>query len=241
MELEQLIYRKSWTDVSINDYFDLVERLDQELTPYEAEIVRVAFVSNLTEDQVWSLDITTFNILQQHAKFLDTFKLNESFNLSTIVLDEKIYSIDTNLQHFTVGQYIDFQTYYSKRHTDKKVLGNILACFIIPKGKKYGEDYDIAELVKTINNYLDIKTANEILFFFLKNYLISIRGIANYFNWQMKRIKMSKKDKETLTQQWNQMKQAILDGLHLLTASAKLPETSGMTSLIRTYTSSLTS
>lgn len=242
MELKK---KTSWRDVTINEYYDLKEKLsDESLTPYEQEIAKIAFVNNMTEDEAWSLPINEFRNLQVEALWLNEFKINEKAKFKSIEINKDKYLINTNLQDFTVAQYIDFQTFYSQRRTNERILGNILACFIIPKGKKYAEGYDITQLVNIINDNVDIMTANEILFFFLLQYLISIRVTMSYFNYRLKKLKKNMKDKEKIKEiekQWEKMKTNILDGLRLSTMSVSLPETNGMMYLGRTYMSSLTS
>ena len=209
--------KKSWRDVTINAYFDLVNRLkDDSLSPYDIQAIKVAFVTGMQEDEVWNMNLQEFNQAITNAQWLEKFDINPNVKFNKLKLAGNDYVIDTNLQNFTVAQYIDFQTFYSQRKSNEKVLGNIIACFIIPKGYKYGEKYDVQQLVTTINEELDIMTANEIMFFFLKQYLISIRVTANYFNWIMKKTKKKVKDKEKmeqLEQSWEQMKKATLDGL----------------------------
>jgi len=213
--------KKSWKDVTIDEYFDLCERLsDDALTDYEKIIIKIAFITGKREEEIWNLNWDEFRTLQVEALWMDEFKLKENVNFKTIEINGEKYSIDTNLQNFTVAQYIDFQTFFPKRKTNERIIGNILACFIIPKGKKYADGYNIQELVENINSNLDIMTANEIMFFFLKQYLISIRATANYFNWILKRMKRKAKDKkliEKLEMEWEVTKRVTLDGLRSLT------------------------
>lgn len=211
--------KKSWRDVSINEYYDLKERLEECSEPTDEAIVKIAFINNMDEDEVWDLSIDKFRELQVESLWMDEFNISGDIKFKNIEINGSKYSIDTNLQHFTVAQYIDFQTFYSKRKNNERVLGNILSCFIIPKGKKYASDYDITEVISEINSSLDIMTANEILFFFLKQYLILMRATANYFNWILSKVKRKRKSQEitNLEMSWNQMKKVILDGLHLLT------------------------
>lgn len=213
--------KKSWKDVTIDEYFDLCERLsDDTLTDYEKIIIKIAFITGKSEDEIWNLSWYDFRNLQVESLWMEEFQLKENVKFKSIEINGEKYSIDTNLQNFTVAQYIDFQTFFPKRKTNERVIGNILACFIIPKGKKYAEGYDIQELVENINSNLDIMTANEIMFFFLKQYLISIRATANYFNWILKRMKKKSKNSqeiETVEKEWEKMKKATLDGLRSLT------------------------
>lgn len=215
------IIKKSWKDVTIDEYFDLCERLsDDALTDYEKIIIKIAFITGKREEEIWNLNWDEFRNLQVEALWMEEFKLKENVNFKTIEINGEKYSIDTNLQNFTVAQYIDFQTFFPKRKTNERIIGNILACFIIPKGKKYADGYNIQELVENINSNLDIMTANEIMFFFLKQYLISIRATANYFNWILKRMKRKAKDQkmiEKLEMEWEVTKRVTLDGLRSLT------------------------
>lgn len=212
--------KKSWKDVTIDEYFDLCERLsDDALNDYEKIIIKIAFITGKSENEIWNLNWEDFRTLQVEALWMEEFKLKENVKFKSIEINGEKYSIDTNLQNFTVAQYIDFQTFFPKRKTNKRILGNILACFIIPKGKKYGENYDIQDVVKTINNYLDIMTAEEIMFFFLKQYLILTRATVNYLNWLIKKStkKMKNQEKQHMVEEWNKTKKTILDGFRSLT------------------------
>lgn len=213
----EISLKTSWREVSINDYNTLVDRLkDDTLTPHDIQVIKVAFITGKPEDEVWNMNLSEFNLAITNAQWMDSFIIEQCVKFTKLKLAGNDYVVDTNLQNFTVAQYIDFQTFYPQRKANNKVISNILACVIIPKGHKYGEGYDIQQLVTTISEELDIMTANEIMFFFLKQYLISIRATANYFNWAMKKMKKKVKNKEKmekLEQSWEQMKKATLAGL----------------------------
>lgn len=212
--------KKSWRDVTIDEYFDLKDRLDDVQEETDKVVVKISFANNISEEEVWDKTINEFRRLQVEALWMDEFNISEDIKFKNIEINGEKYTVDVNLQNFTVAQYIDFQTFFPKRKTNERILGNILACFIIPRDKKYASGYDIKKLVDDINSNLDILTANEILLFFLKQYLISIRATANYFNWIMKRMKRKSKNKTEIIKmekEWNQIKETILDGLRSLT------------------------
>ena len=146
--------KNGWRDVTINEYFDLCERLEEteqlENQDYLRAVIRVSFANGLLEEEVWNLSINQFRNLQVEALWMDTFDIAENVKFKTINIDGASYTVDTNLQNFTVAQYIDFQTFYKKFKSDKRVMGNLLACFIIPKGKQYADGYDIQNVVRTI-------------------------------------------------------------------------------------------
>jgi hypothetical protein len=212
--------KNSWRDVTINEYFDLVDRLEEVTEEYEKEVVKISFVTGIPESDVWNLQLQEFRNYQSKLTWLNRFEISKDVKFSNITIDGEKYSVDTNLQNFTVSQYIDFQTFYPKRKDNPKVIGNILACFIVPKGKTYADGYDIQKLVSVLNEKLDILTANEIMFFFLKQSLISTRAIANYFNWKIKRLKRRTKNKQVLEEmekEWEETKKLIFLGFRSLT------------------------
>lgn len=215
--------KKSWRDVTINEYFELRDKLNSAEEDYSKEIIKIAFVNGLDEDDVWNMSIQDVKAYQKNTIWMSDFEINEDVNFKNIKIENEDYVINSNMQNFSVAQYIDFQNFFPKRLDNKNYIGNILSCFIIPKGKKYGEDYDIFELVEKINNNIDILTANEIIFFFLKQYLISIKVTATFFSWEMKILKMMSWNKKTrekikeVEKKWKEMEKNILVGLPSLT------------------------
>lgn len=234
--------KKSWRDVTINEYFELVDRLnDDSLNDYDKIVIKLAFTNNCSEDDIWNLPINEFRNYQVESLWLEKFDLNQNVKIDKIKIGNETYNVNTIMQEFTVAQYIDFQTFYPKYKTDKTVLGNLLACFIIPKGNRYAEGYDIQQLVSMINENVDIMTAQEILFFFLKRYLISISLTAHFFNWQIRKMKKKhKKDPKLLKMeiQWEEAKKNILAGLRLSTMLPSLHTINGMTFSEKTSTNS---
>lgn len=233
--------KKSWRDVTIYEYFNLVDRLSEEgLTEYEREVIPVSFVMGVTEDKVWDMTIGEFRANQLNTAFMKEFNVARDCNFKTISIDGEKYDVCTDLHNFTVAQYIDFQTFYAQRKDNANILASLLACFIIPRGHGYAEGYDINDLKLKIINGLDILTAEELLFFFLKRYLISMRATANYFNWAIRRLKRKGMPTGELEARWEEVKKATLDGLRSLTTSVGSLGSLGTASFEKTSMNSLT-
>lgn len=233
--------KKSWRDVTIYEYFNLVDRLsDEGLTEYEREVILVSFVMGVTEDKVWDMTIGEFKANQLNTAFMKEFNVARDCNFKTISIDGEKYDVCTDLHNFTVAQYIDFQTFYAQRKDNANILASLLACFIIPRGHGYAEGYDVNDLKMKIINGLDILTAEELLFFFLKRYLLSMRATANYFNWAIRRLKRKGMPTGELEARWEEVKKATLDGLRSLTTSVGSLGSLGTASFEKTSTSSLT-
>ena len=233
--------KKSWRDVTIDEYFNLVDRLsDEGLTEYEREVILVSFVTGLDEDKVWDMTIGEFKANQLNTAFMKEFNVARDCNFKTIQLAGEKYDVCTDLHNFTVAQYIDFQTFYAQRKDNANILASLLACFIIPRGHGYAEGYDVNDLKMKIINGLDILTAEELLFFFLKRYLLLMRATANYFNWAIRRLKRKGMPTGELEARWEEVKKATLDGLRSLTTSVGSLGSLGTASFEKTSTSSLT-
>ena len=233
--------KKSWRDVTIYEYFNLVDRLsDEGLTEYEREVILVSFVMGVAEDKVWDMTIGEFKANQLNTAFMKEFNVARDCNFKTISIDGEKYDVCTDLHNFTVAQYIDFQTFYAQRKDNANILASLLACFIIPRGHGYAEGYDVNDLKLKMINGLDILTAEELLFFFLKRYLLLMRATANYFNWAIRRLKRKGMPVEELEARWEEVKKATLDGLRSLTTSVGSLGSLGTASFEKTSTSSLT-
>ena len=233
--------KKSWRDVTIDEYFNLVDRLsDEGLTEYEREVILVSFVTGLGEDKVWDMTIGEFRANQLNTAFMKEFNVARDCNFKTISLAGEKYDVCTDLHNFTVAQYIDFQTFYAQRKDNADILASLLACFIIPRGHGYAEGYDVNDLKRKIINGLDILTAEELLFFFLKRYLLLMRATANYFNWVIRRLKRKGMPTGELEARWEEVKKATLDGLRSLTTSVGSLGSLGTASFEKTSMSSLT-
>ena len=233
--------KKSWRDVTIYEYFNLVDRLsDEGLTEYEREVILVSFVMGVDEGKVWDMTIGEFKVNQLNTAFMKEFNVARDCNFKTISIDGEKYDVCTDLHNFTVAQYIDFQTFYAQRKDNANILASLLACFIIPRGHSYAEGYDVNDLKLKIINGLDILTAEELLFFFLKRYLLLMRATANYFNWAIRRMKRKGMPVGELEARWEEVKKATLDGLRSLTTSVGSLGSLGTASFGKTSTSSLT-
>jgi hypothetical protein len=124
----------------------------------------------------------------QKAKIKDRYKING-----------QMYEVHLNVEDMTMSQYIDFQTFIKEK---EKYLKNICACFLIPKGKKYGEGYSISEVVEDIGNYFSIVDAHSIFFFFIILFQSLTKATLDCLVRKMKKQqkKMNKEEQEKIQQ-----------------------------------------
>lgn len=200
---------KNWKEISINRFKKLQDVIsdvpvtdDATLNNINSNIAMLSVLCDVDEDTIASLSTSEFVKLVNDSNFLsDMPKVKIT---DTYVINGKVYKVFLSLKNMSVAQYIDFQTFYKDYD---KYTRELLACFLIPEGKRYGEDYDIAEVITDIGEHLSIVDANSILFFFVILYQSLTKTTLNCSIKDMKKMMRKEKNKE----QRMKMEQAIME------------------------------
>lgn len=188
---------KSWNDISISLYKKIVAITeDKELCEAEKDIAVIALLCGKEEQEIYDMEIGEVQELGKYIQYLNAFDFNKEKKHKKILVGNTKCRIDYNLQNFTYAQYVDFQGYWNvASYTDN--LSKLLSVFIIPKGKKYNEGYDMVEFINEIENNVSIVTANEICFFFLMKLLHSTKVMLTCLRLMTKMKKAMPVEKRT--------------------------------------------
>lgn len=209
---------KNWKDITIEVY-DKIRALETEIVTQEQALdVNVKLLSILcdaNEETIINLPLTEFTILVGKAEFLKEmpkYTIEQYYEIGK----GRVYEVQMNLREMTTAQFIDFQTFVKDKDKNFK---HLLACFLLPKGKKYGEDYDIIEVAEHLYKNMSIATARSVMFFFTLQYQTLQKVMLNYsireVKKQMKKTKNkeAKKNLEMALQQMMQLKSLIKNGV----------------------------
>lgn len=232
--------KKSWREVSIEDYYKIKEILEDDiLSGTEKDIAILAILAGVPEDDIWSINVNMLRDLLAKCKWVNEFSLRE-VNFKHLTIDNRKFDITVDLTSFTVAQYVDFQSLW-KDTPRKDYIGALLCCFILPHGKRYNEGYDIRELADFLYKKLDIMTCQELLSFFGRSCLISIQAILLYLELMKRKQKRKKTAKsEEIIKQMSQLQKVISDGFLGSMTSQKRSASAGMMYGEKTYMSSST-
>jgi hypothetical protein len=189
---------KSWNDISVNTFNKLKDirvNSNDSIEILDSNITLLSILCDVDEDTIADLTTSEFSTLLSQTTFLKDMpkvKIQEYYKING-----KEYQVFLSMKNMTVSQYIDFQTFYKEQD---KYFKELLACFIIPKGKKYGVGYDVQEVIDDIGNHLSIVDANSILFFFVLLYQSLTKAMLTYSIQQMKKAKrkMNKEEREKI-------------------------------------------
>lgn len=156
---------KNWKEISVNT-FSRLRNIDYkqdggEFEMLNANIELLSILCDCDEDVISNLTTSEFTYLLNQTAFLrDMPKVKIE---DTYIINGTTYKVFLSLKQMSVAQYVDFQTYFKDQ---QKYFKELLSIFLIPKGMKYGEGYNIDDTINDIGEYLSIVDANSILFFF---------------------------------------------------------------------------
>lgn len=194
------LLKNSWKDINLKEYKKIVEINNRELdTPLEKDIAVLSVLLNVPENDLYNININELKGLLQQIEWIKTEEYtytNKIKKMNKLIIDGTEYEVKPDINKFTVAQYLDFQNFWDKRN---EYMGNLLAVFIIPKGHKYNEGYDVIELADRLEEIFTLDDWNDVCFFFLQNWLISTKASLLYSDWQVK--KMIRKTKNKMEKQ----------------------------------------
>lgn len=186
----------SWNEVSISLYRQISDICSLPIEPLDKNIKLIALLSSCPEDDIWDLGMNEVESLFKDIQWVFNFKFNQKWHGKKIKINSKVYDVCTDLQKFSISQYVDFQTLWPNLKDSDEAYSQILATFIIPEGKKYNKDYELQEVISEIENYLPITQANSVLYFFLISLARSIRATEICYTQLMKILQRRAKTKE---------------------------------------------
>lgn len=199
-----------WDDITIEIY-DKIKNIEISDNLNEEEMIDVnikllSILCDVDEETIINLPLTEFTILIGKTEFLKEmpkYEIEQYYEIGK----GKVFEVQMNLRNLTTAQYIDFQTFIKDKD---KNLKNILACFLLPKGKKYGEDYDVVDVAEYLYKNMSIAKARSIMFFFTLQYQSLTKVMLNYSIKTLKKEMKKEKDMEMKKQMETALQQMIL-------------------------------
>ena len=204
----------NWNDITVEIY-EKIKTIEFHDNMNEVELLDVnvkllSILCDVNEDDIINLPLTDFSILVGKAEFLKELPKYNMYDYYEI--NGNVYEVHRNLRSMTTGQYIDFQNLYKDKENNLK---NLLACFLIPKGKKYGDGYDVMEVADELYKHMRIVDANSVMFFFTLQYQALTKVILTYSIKEMKKSLKREKD-ETMREQLKEAINQAIQARHLI-------------------------
>ena len=177
----------NWSNITYRTLLDI-----REAANIEDENERVyAIMEAVFGEDVLNLPLKDFNEKCKELQFLQK-EIPNDLHVKDIKVNGREYYFDGLLGKITTAQYIDFQN-YQKNNDEQKSF----SIFIIPKGHKYNDGYDMEQV---FNDILDIPVPVlfSASFFFSRQFELFIRIFRRYSIKQMKKLGLPKEAMENL-------------------------------------------
>lgn len=166
----------SYKELLIGKYRKIMDLCrDESLSHFNMQMAVFSVLSDMSEDVLLDMPITEFQKIALAATFLEKDIPEQDGHKVAAVYRIGIWELipDLDVSKLTTAQYVDFQMFCKEDGN----IAQLLSCFLIPKGCKYGRGYDIAQVHEALETELSIYDASVLTAFFLKKCQRSINGI----------------------------------------------------------------
>lgn len=185
----------NYKELTIGKYEQIVKLShDESLEEIDRQVAIIAILADTTEDVILNLPLDEYTEMAAQLGFLGQLAEQTHGRIA----DQ--YSFDgwtlipcKDFKKMTTAQYIDFQN-FCKGGEDNTVA--ILSVFLVPKGKTYNNDYDIAALQQSIREHLSVMDVLSLTAFFLTSYFQLIKDSLISSKEMLKKMKPGKRKEE---------------------------------------------
>lgn len=178
---------------------------------YVGNALNLAILSILTgksEDELLDMKLPEFRALMDKAGFLKTAPtpgpVAKHYNLRGLDLIPV-----TDARKMTAAQYIDFQTFAQDQNNR---IAELLSCFLVPRGMRYNDGYDVLDVQTAIREDMTITQALGLLAFFLSKLRRSTISTLRSSIKAMKKTNPGMKAKAMEARMAAEMSMALLQG-----------------------------
>ena len=170
---------------------------DKYMSDLDKNIEILAIYTDTTVDDILKLRPDEVGAhMADMSNAISSYKPSNSKHPKSIKINDNVYTVNYNIGKLNMAQYIDFQqTIVNKNYLEN--LPALLSIFIIPKGHKYNDDYDILELRNILENNMTLDEALSIVFFLKTKSISLIKLKLLYYKLMLKIMRWTTRDKQT--------------------------------------------
>lgn len=159
----------NYADLPIGKYEQIIKAcrgtLREDALTQQAAVLSI--LTGMSEDDLLALPLAVYSDLARRMRFLYSedkgkHRMANSYTLGDMVLEPRM-----ELDKITAAQYIDFQTYAKGGEAN---IVPMLSCFLVPRGCKYNEGYDMVEVQRTIREHLSVTDVYSLSAFFFRQF-----------------------------------------------------------------------
>lgn len=190
-----------WNDISLRKWkqLDKIKREDfEDDILYTAQIIKVIF----DVDSPMDLSPKDFSKYVNDLAFM-TNPIPEVKLCNTYNINGTKYNFRGNIFEISMAQLMDVRSFTTKPDVD---YAEVLSVFLIPDEHKYNDGYDMEKTLDDIDS-LPITDVLKLYNFFSASLLLSTDIMTDYFNKELKKTNLTKKEKETIQEKMKEFKE----------------------------------
>ena len=176
----------SWHSINIEQWYQIYQITKANISEIDraAELLKVVMCDANADD-------VPIAVFAERLKFLDFLKdeMPKDKIKKEYSFGGRVFELRAAPDKITAAQYIDYKNYAKEEEDEQLKIGKYLSVFFVPKGETYG-DYDMKEVIETLETYCNISTANTVAFFLQTQLNKSIQVLKNSLEKEMKKTKM---------------------------------------------------
>lgn len=186
----------NYRDLPIGMYLEICEISRREdIEELHKQVSILSVLTGREEEEIYDLPIGDYKDLVSKSEFLSQPYEGEILTAKTYALEGWVLQPVEDYRKITTAQYIDFQTF--AKDAEKNIV-EILSVMLIPKGKKYNQDYDIIELQNVLRRSLSVADALSLYAFFFVQYIQSTKDSLIYSKEAAMKLRDPEKRKRVL-------------------------------------------
>ena len=218
----------NYNKLPLGKYLELCA-IDPTLPDIDRQVQMVSILSDIPEEDLYNLPVPEYSALAAKTAFLGDElpqpqeRVMREYRLGILTLIPV-----TDIRKMTTAQFIDFQTFVQQEGKDVELL----ATFLVPKGHKYNDDYDILDVQAAVRDNLSVILAQDLRAFFFGKCRTYALAILTFSGWQARKIR----DRETRKAMQTQIAEAktslqhVGDGFATLMRYQRPADAAGMRS-----------
>ena len=185
----------SYSKLTLDKYLQLREIELEGREELDVQVEMISILSDESVEDILNLPLTEYQRRVQKTMFLLSEPKIGDKPPKRIKIDGEEYDVVRDIRSFTTGQYIDYQNYISDITKVEENLPLLCTVFILPRGHRYGDGYDIADVAEVAKR-IPIETVLTLSRFFFRKSQTSIDNTLTCLDWMMRRMERKEKDKE---------------------------------------------
>ena len=186
----------NYRDLPIGLYLEICD-IDrrEDLEDINKQVSIISVLTGMAEEDIYNLPLEEYRELAAKSQYLRHPYEGEILTAKNYIVGKFTLVPVEDYRKITTAQYIDFQTF--AKDAERNIV-EILSCMLIPKGKKYNQDYDVIEVQNALREHLCVADALSLLAFFFVQYRQSIKDSLTYSREMAMRLRDPEKKRRML-------------------------------------------